>query len=323
MDPDLHLGHVPLAAAYAAFAQVEARGSSASYEEWAAGIANDESVLALLATLPPGRRQPNLVLAAARLHGADGPYAAFRRTLLDEWERVRATVLHRTTQTNEAGRCATLLPVLAGLPQPLALLEVGASAGLCLLPDRWSYRYDDGTHLDPADGPSPVVLPCTLGPGVEAPAAMPQVVWRAGLDLAPVDVTDADACAWLRTLVWPEHDDRRVRLEAALDVARLDPPPVVRGDLLHDLPALAATAPPEATLVVTHSAVLAYVEPGARRAFVSTVTALPGHWLSNEGRRVLDLPGSGDDDSRFVVALDGRPVALADPHGRALDPLPR
>ena len=87
---------------------------------------------------------------------------------------MRATVLARATQTNEAGRCAVLLPFLAELPQPLALLEVGASAGLCLLPDRYSYRYDDGTDLDPHDGPRTSLLPCALGPGVAAPGACPR-----------------------------------------------------------------------------------------------------------------------------------------------------
>src|SRR5690606_8447977 len=100
--------------------------------------------VALIDTLPPGKRQPNLVLAAARWHGASGGYDDLRRVLLTRWHDVAATVRARATQTNEAGRCATLLPFLARLPQPLALLEVGASAGLCLLPDRYSYRFDDG-----------------------------------------------------------------------------------------------------------------------------------------------------------------------------------
>ena len=69
--------------------------------------------------------------------------AAFRDFTLAHWPAIEAEVRTRATQTNEAGRCAVLLPVLAALPQPLALLEVGASAGLCLYPDRYAYRYGD------------------------------------------------------------------------------------------------------------------------------------------------------------------------------------
>ncbi|WP_258725633.1 DUF2332 domain-containing protein [Cellulomonas sp. NS3] len=321
MDPSIHRGTAAVSEAYRAFGEREARGVSRTYATWAAGVSEDAVVADLLATLPPGKRQPNLVFAAARWHGADGSYDELRSTLLGRWPQVRSTVLARATQTNEAGRCAVLLPFLAALPQPLALLEVGASTGLCLLPDRYSYRYDDGTRLDPADGPADVVLPCSLRPGVRAPGRLPDVAWRAGIDLAPVDVSDDDACAWLETLVWPEHAERRTRLRAALGIARRDPPRVVPGDLLDVLPALAAEAPGGATLVVLHSAVLAYLDAAARSAFVAAVASLPGHWISNEGAQVLPAtaglsPAAGG--RHFVVAVDGEPRALADPHGGAL-----
>lgn len=320
MDPTIHLGQRPIAEGYRLFAQREARGVSPVYEDWARRLAEDPELLAQLETLPPHKRQPNLVFAAARWHGAGEEYHSFRGTLLDHWPAVRDTVLRRATQTNEAARCAVLLPFLAELPQPLALLEVGASAGLCLLPDRYSYRYDDGTSFDPDAGPSDVVIDCQVGEGVKVPTAMPRVAWRAGIDLAPVDVTDDDAAAWLQTLVWPGQEVRRQRLAAALGVARRDPPAVVSGDLLEALPALAATAPSDATLVVFHSAVLSYVPGQVRDRFVETVTDLPGHWISNEGQAVLpDLwtPGEGVD-GRFLLAVDGVPRALTDPHGASV-----
>ncbi|MBO3102276.1 DUF2332 domain-containing protein [Cellulomonas fengjieae] len=321
MDPTTHLGSTPVVQAYRAFGEREARGVSATYESWAIGVSEDPVVAGLIATLPRAKRQPNLVFAAARWNGARGTYGDFRTTLIELWPQVRATILARATQTNEANRCAVLLPFLAELPQPLALLEVGAAAGLCLLPDRYSYRYDDGTALDPDEGPSDAVLPCAIGPGVAVPDRLPEVAWRAGIDLEPVDVHDDDSRAWLETLVWPEHDDRRTRLRAALDVARRDPPRVVRGDLLDVLPALAAEAPRDATLVVFHSAVLAYLDAEARSAFVDTVSALPGHWISNEGARVLPATthlAAGDRGDGFVVTVDGVPRAYAHPHGRAV-----
>ena len=322
MDPAIHRGGIPLPDRYRRFGQREARGVSAVYETWAREVAGDEAVLALLDTLPPAKQQPNLVFAAARHHGAEQEYLSFRSTVTGRWEEVRETISTHATQTNEAGRCAVLLPFLAELPQPLALLEVGASAGLCLLPDRYSYGYDDGTAIDPVSGPSAVRLPCALGPGVTAPPALPEVVWRAGIDVAPIDVADDDACSWLETLVWPEQEGRRQRLHAALTIARRDPPRVVRGDLLSALPDLVSEAPADATLVIFHSAVLAYLSADDRARFVELVGAMPGHWISNESEGVIaSLPSpvrAPADQGRFLLAVDGQPRALTDPHGRAM-----
>ena len=69
------------------------------------------------------------------------------------------------------------------------------------------------------------------------------VVWRAGLDLNPLDVTDPDDRAWLDALVWPGEEHLRDQLHTAAEVATADPPHLVRGDLLTDLPALLADAP--------------------------------------------------------------------------------
>ena len=297
---------------------------SATFRDWALGVADDPEVLQLLGTLPPGKRQPNLVFAAARWQGAEpAPYTSqngLRNVLLGHWDEVRGTVLARATQTNEVGRCASLLPVLAALPQPLALLEVGASAGLTLFPDRYSYRYSNGWSIDPTGGPSPVVLECEVHGDPPLPDTLPEVAWRAGIDLNPLDVGDEDAMAWLQTLVWPEHEDRRARLSAAVELARADPPTLLRGDLVESLPALVEQAPADATLVVFHSAVLAYLPPEDRRRFVDVVRGLPVRWVSNEGPAVvpsIDPPEAPRPDP-FLLALDGRPVAWAHGHGRAL-----
>ncbi|MFC7403154.1 DUF2332 domain-containing protein [Citricoccus sp. GCM10030269] len=324
MDPAIHRGELPPSEVYRRFA-LEARGTSAVYEHWAESVADDVPVLDLLTELPPSKRQPNLVFAAARLHGAGTSYSSFHETLRGQWAAVRTTILARSTQTNEAARCAVLLPFLAALPQPLALIEVGASAGLCLLLDRYSYRYSDGTVVDPDDGVSEVIIECELGPGITPPSVMPKVTWRAGIDLSPVDVNDAEDRTWLEALVWPEHHDRRARLHAAMDLARHDPPRLVRGDLVQELPALAAEAPVDATLVVFHTAVLPYLDSASRSQFVDVVNRLPGYWISNEGRGVVALnspvPGP-EPDHRFVVAVNGQPRALADPHGRSVTGLP-
>jgi hypothetical protein len=305
----------------------EAYGS-ACFREWALGVAGDPDVLAWLQTLPERKRQANLVFAAARWHGvpAPGPYAALRDALLGDEGPIRTTILERATQTNEVGRLATLYPAFAGLGRaPLALLEVGASAGLCLYPDRYSYRwtFPDGTSLETVRGRA--LMECATT-GDPPSSVLPPVAWRAGIDLSPVDVTDDDAVRWLETMVWPEQEERRERLRRAVAIARADPPYLVRGDLLDALPTLVEQAPPDATLVVFHSAVIAYLEAADRQRFAAMMTDLVRdgrcHWVSNEGPRVLPahVPAGVDVPfGRFVLAVDGRPVALTHGHGAELD----
>ncbi|MEW2440365.1 DUF2332 domain-containing protein [Micromonospora marina] len=301
---------------YRVFAERETRGVSPAYERLSRAVAGDPELLALLDTLPPAKRQPNLLFGVVRLRGGpvDDP-AAFRAYVIAHWPDVAAQMRVRATQTNEAGRCAVLLPLLAALPQPLALLEVGASAGLCLYPDRYAYRY--GEHRL---GDGEPVLDCALT-GTEPPARRPEVVWRAGLDVNPLDVTDPADVAWLEALIWPEHRHRRERLRAAAAVAAADPPLLVRGDLVDDLPALAARAPAGATLVVFHSSVLYQVPKARRDAFTALVRTLPGHWIANEDPSVLphaDLPEPPADGFHNVLAQDGRPVAWTTGHGQSL-----
>lgn len=131
---------------YRHFGAVDAPGSSPCYAAWALGIAGDAELIRRIDQWPHNKRQPLLILAAARFLGAQvSPYGDFRAFLADHWAEVAEIVLSRSTQTNEAGRCATLLPSLAQISavegRPLALIEAGASAGLALFPDRYGYEF--------------------------------------------------------------------------------------------------------------------------------------------------------------------------------------
>lgn len=314
-------GGVTTAQWYTSFAVREVRGHSPAYERLATGVAGDPVLLGLLDGLREPKRQPNLLFAAVRyLGGPVHEYDGFRDWVIAHWDELAATMLRRRTQTNEVGRCAALLPVLASLPQPLALLEVGTSAGLCLYPDAYRYRYGDA-EIGPAD--SPVRLDCTATGAVPLPNRVPDVVWRAGIDLNPLDVADPEQLSWLSALVWPEQEHRRERLEAAAKIVAADPPRLVRGDLLTELPGLAAEAPAGATLVVFHSAVLRYLSPEERARFRELVGELPGHWISYEGYGVLaelaaGVPPLEDGRAGAVLALDGRPLAVAAMQGQAV-----
>ena len=311
-----------LASRYRRFALSEASGRSPLYEHLSMGVAGDPTVLGLLAEFPTPKQQPNLLLAAYRhVLGVPSNYAEFRRGLTDHFDAVRTVMLERSTQTNEPGRCASLLPILASLRQPLALLEVGASAGLCLFPDRYGYDYPMRS-LRPIEDAHPYpVFSCDADVGVLVPGALPQVVWRAGLDLNPLNAGDPNEAAWLEMLVWPEQEERRIRLRLALDMVVREKPNLVRGDLLGpEFEALCRQAPDNATLVVFHTAVLAYVSnKDDRTAFAERALALADTWICNEAPSVtphLDrVPAGCPSQGAFLLSVNQRPVAWTDPHG--------
>ena len=319
--------YAPVAEQYADFARWSV-DESPCFADWARGVAEDDDVLAKLAELPRLKQQPNLVFAAARWHGvpAPGPYATLREALLGDDGSIRATILSRSTQTNEVGRLATLTPAFATLPgdEPLALIEVGASAGLCLYPDRYTYAWStDNGPVTAGDGPR---LECEVtGPFLEQ-VSIPRVAWRSGIDLNPLSVADDDAMAWLANLIWPEQEERRERLRTAVEVARSDPPELVAGDLLTLLPDAVERAGAAGRVVVFHSAVIAYLEADDRVRFQQMMTTLVDedrcHWVSNEGANVLPDVAATDpppgEMASFVLGVDGRAVAWTHGHGRSM-----
>ncbi len=232
----------------------------------------DDEVAGLLTAARPGQARPVLFLAAlhelvlrrpevtaARWYPsvtgqavADGhPWPDVRQTCLDHADELRATIATRSTQTNEVNRVVQLAPLLgqaaADVPDaPVALLEMGASAGLLLGLDR--YRIE----LTPIDGGEPVVfgdpdssVVCAgqqrSGPSL-AGCRLPTIVERVGLDLDPVGLDDPDEVRWLEACLWPDVLGRLDRFRAAVALLRDDPPSLVAGDMVDDLEPVAHSA---------------------------------------------------------------------------------
>ncbi|QKJ18827.1 DUF2332 domain-containing protein [Microbacterium hominis] len=307
---------------YARFAREEAPGRSALYGEWAAGVADDDATARILARIPATRRQPPLVFAITRMLGApeDG-FGAWAAWLDRHADAVVAEAARRGLQTNEPQRCAALLPALATIPGPIALIEIGASAGLCLYPDRYSYRYRDDrdvVDLDPADGPSRVRLECRVTGA--PPLRMPEIVWRAGIDLQPLDAASPEDRAFLRALVWPGEEGRAERVEAALDIVAADLPRIVAGDAAEPetLRALIASAPAGIPTVVTTPGVLPHVPRAGRERIRATLRGADVTWVTIDPP-ALDAawhpPLPIDAWGGFVLARDAAPLASVDPLG--------
>ncbi len=279
----------------------DCHGYSPIYERITTAIADDPEVQALSTGGQPGQPPPNLICAATHyllLAGAqhevasyypsvtsnpapidDGLYPAFRDFCLRNAEAIRPLVASRLVQTNEVGRSACLLPGYSEAARredgrPLALVDFGCSAGLNLLFDRFGYEYARPQALERdsvrwADAASPVQLRCELRGDAAPPlqAGTPVAGWRVGVDLNPIDVTDADALLWLRALVWPEHREREATLVAAAGLMREHQQRLLKGDGVALLPALLAEVPADHALVVYYSFVLHQLSPEARRQF--------------------------------------------------------
>ena len=143
------------------FAHAEG-AESPRYRDWALGIANDDELLALVAKLPLSKRQPVLVLTCARVAGVPlRPFETARGDFVALWPVIAKLAKTRSTQTNDPRRCTPLLIALDRIRGPIALVEVGASAGLTLFPDRYTYTWNSpgrSVTSHPADGPSTVSL---------------------------------------------------------------------------------------------------------------------------------------------------------------------
>ncbi len=265
------------------------------YRRLSLAAADDPAVADRLLLAGPQQRRPTLLLAAVHdvlLAGADDPLAAwypsvtaeprpvgsgaddpwphFRRLALDDpgvAERLRT----RSTQTNEVGRCATTLLALADVDAPIRLVEVGASAGLNLLLDRYriDYRWPDGTAYGIGD--STVTLACEIrGPNEPpVPRRMIDIRERVGLDRTPVDLTDPDRSRWLLACSWPDQPERIERLRAALTLGLSDPPTVLTGDAVHDVAGLVEPTPSDLLPVVVSTWVMAYLTADDQRRFLA------------------------------------------------------
>jgi hypothetical protein len=194
----------------------------------------------------------------------DGVWPVAEVAMEEHFDQVRAR-LHRTVQTNEPGRSAVLFAGLLWLThrhrRPIRLLEVGASAGLNLLADRYSYVVGGRELGDPAS-PLRFIDPWSPPPPIDlaATASALRIVGRAGCDLSPLDPTRADDQLTLLSYIWPDELHRIDRMRAALSAAERDPVPVVERRGSDWLAETLGTGTDGELTVVWHSVMRQYVD---------------------------------------------------------------
>jgi hypothetical protein len=272
----------------------------------------------------------HLVLTGAAPDALSGRSEAFTDALAEHEAALTSWMAEQGVQTNEVQRCIGLLPAFLTIARetglPLELLELGPSAGLNLLLDRYRYVYREG-----AWGPSdaPLVLDAVEEgrvPGSLLTGTLP-IRRRRGIDLSPIDATTDEGLTLLRSFLWPGREDRRVRLDAAVEVLRSAPeaPDLIRGDYVALLPSLLASRPVDAVTVVFQTASTGYLPVELRDRLRATLEGAgadgrPLAWVST--RTSDEMEGERDDAWDLELRVwpgSMRHVAHLDFHGNHLD----
>jgi hypothetical protein len=230
-----------------------------------------------------------------------------QEALSGEADFLREWVATERVQTNEPRRCWWLVPCFAEAArrtgaQEFHCVELGCSAGLNLLWDRYGYEYARGS----LDG-SPVFGGEERGTPVPV-AALPPVRSRVGVDLAPPDLHSDEGVRLLKSFVWVGQEQRLADLDAAIAVWRSDPPEIVVGDLVDELPGLLERRADGVVTLVWETAVFGYL-PQERRHEARALLAEADCVFVHTGE-----PGDGSHDY-YGLYVDGDEVAHGEFHG--------
>jgi hypothetical protein len=249
--------------------------------------------------------------------GGEATWDAIDEALVAHADFLRRFTAEQKVQTNEVQRAWALLPGFLTLAdgRPFDLLELGPSAGLNLVWDRYGYCYSTGSW-----GSGDLVLTGDdrIPPPAELLAREVTVVRRRGVDLNPVDATTEHGARLLQAFVWPDQTERLERLRRAIEVLRADPPELIRGDYVESLPALLADRRPGAQPIVFQTASTMYLAAGGLDRLRATLEAA-------SQVEPLAFLSSGHHEDGYALELERYPggtierLAVFDFHGAWLE----
>lgn len=275
-----------------------------------------------LGTLYPPNARPE----AAPLLGAS-------RAALQEQESFVREFLQFPPQTNEVGRSAALiagwLEIAATTQLPLRLFEIGSSAGLNLIADRYAYRFGEmqwtprsGSVTMPLTPDSGRTIACEWTGPLPAIDAAVRIRSRRGCDRNPLNTVDPTQSERLMAYVWADQTERMDRLKAAIDAMLSQPVTVERAEAGEWLQAVIEdSSERDVARVVFHSIVWSYLEPRSQQLIANHLAKIgaassidrPLAWLR------LELAGKNEPaELRVTLWPDGEDKLLAHvhPHGR-------
>lgn len=319
------------------FAEYECKGSSLLYEYLSEKIAADEELLELCMNVRQDQPVPNTLFGAVHyllLKGINHPLKEYYPSITERYKKkeeafqpfkdfcikykddILSIFKIRYIQTNEVRRCAYLYPAFCTVyektEKPLALIEIGTSAGLQLLWDQYSYSYgDDNTYGNTS---SALHIESKLV-GEKRPAlhkSSPPVTSRIGLDLNPIDLNNEDEKLWLKSLIWPEHTERLDMFEKAASSIKNNNISLIEGDGIALLPEYAAKIATDNAICIFHTHVANQMPVDKRNELVQAVKEIGRnrdvfHLYNNIQDRYLHLDYyiNGEENNNIIAETEG------------------
>ncbi|WP_255220303.1 DUF2332 domain-containing protein [Terribacillus saccharophilus] len=270
--------HEDIAKTFIDFSENECQGSSPLYVALARGVSSDMELLELCQYARSGQPIPNLFFGSVHyllLKGKNHPlkeyypsivnqpknpkkaYPKFKEFCLCYKDEITYLLKVRLVQTNEVRRCGYLYPVFSAIYEninkPLALIEIGTSAGFQLLWDHYAYSYGNNKWYGNNDSKLRIVVGVNGDKFPEMTNQSPKVGLRIGFDLNIVNLHDEEEKLWLRSLIWPEHEDRVVIFKQATEYVLQNKLTLIEGDGLELLDHYVEDIPSTQTICIYHT----------------------------------------------------------------------
>ncbi|MCA1053800.1 DUF2332 domain-containing protein [Rossellomorea aquimaris] len=318
-----------------AFAELECHLSSPLYEFLSYQIAKDDELLGICNHCREGQPIPNLLFGSVHFllmedstHPLRDYYSSivneplpikdsfppFKDFCLQNEKQLIQLLQTKLVQTNEVRRCAYLYPAFCYMyeqvKKPLALIEIGTSAGVQLAWDHYQYRYhqNDATVGDSSSG---VIIDSMIKGGAAPPlhSVPPPVSTRIGFDL---HINNEEDFPWLLALIWPEHHERRNLFVSAANYIKSMALDLIEGDGVELLPIKAEEIPSEHTICVFHTHVANQLPQAAKENLQKTIKELGRkrdvfHLYNNMWDRKLHLDSylNGEEVKRTIGETEG------------------
>lgn len=330
-----------LSVIFTTFANIECKGSSQLYEYISLKISEDNEILELCSNAQTGQPVPNLLFGTVHyllLKGTVHPLKEYYPSLtkysrkIDEetfiyfkdFCRINRTEIilllkSKLVQTNEVRRCAYLYPIFSliynKVKKPLSLIEIGTSAGLQLLLDKYSYSYGDNQMYGDKNSPVHITSEIKQGSIPSILLESPPVASKIGIDLHISDLRNSEDYLWLKSLIWTEHEERLKLFESAARYFKENPVELIEGDGITLLPDVVKNLPENTMICIFHTHVANQLPEVLKYELLDTIKKI------GEKRDVFHLYNNvWDRKLHLDYTLDGKAysktIGETDGHGK-------